>query len=343
MKAYYIILSLLIFVAFLSATVWHVNNVTIPTGAPNILRDFTDLQAANNSSSVANGDTLYLYAGNYGGATITKQLTIIGTGYFLSQNPETQFNTQSSIVEGINFNTGSEYSVLTGVETSGVNVNQTDNITIKRNYIRGWSPAVRITSSYNILVYQNICQADMNNYNNIDVKIEGIYINPISGIQIKNNILLQNNWNTGCGVYSVVACLVENNVFQLCSLDVIGSNVRNNILYAGGYNGHETSIFMNNICDGTQFAPDGVNGNQCNKDIPGQVILWSGTTDGRFQLRPGSPAIGAGLNGVDCGAFGGGTAYVLSGMPSEIPSVFFFEDSYVGYTYPFHIKAKSHK
>lgn len=39
--------------------------------------------------------------------------------------------------------------------------------------------------------------------------------------------------------------------------------------------------------------------------------------DRGYRLKPGSPAIGAGFNGVDMGAFGGTTPYILSGMPSR--------------------------
>ena len=344
MKAVTLMFVVLFAISAISATVWHVNNVVIPTGAPSILRDFTDLQSANDSPSVANGDTLYIYAGSYPGATITKQLTIIGTGYFLSENPETQFINQPSYVDVISFNSGSEYSVITGLDLRQVNVNETNNVTIKRNYIH-WenSPLVHISNSFNTLVLQNYL---FSQYGNNCILIDGVYSNPITGIQIKNNIIYnewaQHDYNTFKSIYSSAACLVENNILRGC-IDVIGANINNNILWLGNYYGHETSIYMNNICNSTQFALDGVNGNQCDMDILGQVILWSGSTDGRFMLRPGSPAIGAGLNGIDCGAFGGGTPYVLSGMPSEIPSVWFFESSYVGYTYPFHIKAKSHK
>lgn len=343
MKKNIITFWLLVLVAYATATVWHVNNVNIPTGAPSILRDFTDLQSANDSSVVVNGDTLYIYAGNYGGVTLTKQLTIIGTGYFLNENPETQFNTQASYVEGISFNTGSENSVLTGVSASWIHVNETNDVTIKRNYVsRNADWTVLVTNSYNTILLQNYINTQWGNC----IRIQGAYSNPITGIQVKNNIMFHQytEWGSPLSpcIYSSAALLLDNNFFR-GGIDVIGANVNNNILWGGSYNGHETSIFMNNMCDGTQFAPDEINGNQCNKDIPGLVILWSGTTDGRFQLRTGSPAIGAGVGGVDCGAFGGGTPYVLSGMPSEIPSVWFFESNYVGYTYPFHIKAKAHR
>ena len=43
--------------------------------------------------------------------------------------------------------------------------------------------------------------------------------------------------------------------------------------------------------------------------------------DAKWKLKTGSPAIGAGVSGVDCGAFGGPTPYVLSGVPN-LPHIY---------------------
>ncbi len=45
------------------------------------------------------------------------------------------------------------------------------------------------------------------------------------------------------------------------------------------------------------------------------------STDGKWQLKTGSPAIGAGVSGVNCGVFGGVTPYVLSGVPN-LPHIY---------------------
>jgi hypothetical protein len=44
------------------------------------------------------------------------------------------------------------------------------------------------------------------------------------------------------------------------------------------------------------------------------VYTWTGSADAKYQLKTGSPAIGA-CNGADCGAFAGTTPYILSGLP----------------------------
>ncbi len=46
------------------------------------------------------------------------------------------------------------------------------------------------------------------------------------------------------------------------------------------------------------------------------VFLWNDSPDGKYQLKPGSPAIGAGTAGGDIGAFSGANPYKLSGVPA---------------------------
>ncbi|MDA1068074.1 MAG: hypothetical protein O3C43_16410 [Verrucomicrobia bacterium] len=64
---------------------------------------------------------------------------------------------------------------------------------------------------------------------------------------------------------------------------------------------------------GGSFLPAG-NGN-INGELVGTVLMASGSSDGYYQLKEGSPAIGAGFGGADIGAFGGSDPYMLSGLP----------------------------
>ncbi|HRZ78222.1 MAG TPA: hypothetical protein P5248_12680, partial [Bacteroidales bacterium] len=85
------------------------------------------------------------------------------------------------------------------------------------------------------------------------------------------------------------------------------------------------------------------NGNQSNVSMANVFEGTTGTsTDGQWKLRTGSPAIGAGENGVDCGMYGGPFPYILSGMPN-IPSVYYFlAPAIPSNTLDVAIKAKSH-
>jgi hypothetical protein len=89
-----------------------------------------------------------------------------------------------------------------------------------------------------------------------------------------------------------------------------------------------SNVLFNCIANTTDIP--NTNGNQLNVNMDNVYLGFSSGTgyssDGRYKLKAGSPAIGAGvLNGgpVDCGAYGGPAPYILSGMPS-IPSIYTF-------------------
>ena len=103
------------------------------------------------------------------------------------------------------------------------------------------------------------------------------------------------------------------------NLVLYNSTIENNIVRGTGTAVSSTNVIRNNVCEGTQF--DTTNTNQPGVDMA-TVFVGSGSTDGRWQLLAGSPASGAGTEGTDCGMFGGGAPYVLSGVPT-IPHIYY--------------------
>jgi hypothetical protein len=114
----------------------------------------------------------------------------------------------------------------------------------------------------------------------------------------------------------------------------------NNILVSGTYSPGYNSGTYNNIGSGTQYPTYGNNKQNVN-----MTTVFENVTkyiDNGYILKAGSPAIGAGTNGVDCGAFGGGAPYVLSGL-APIPAIYEVTIQPYGTTViPVNIKAKSH-
>ena len=125
--------------------------------------DFRTVQAAHNSASVAPGDVLYLMpcSVSYGALTMTKPLTIIGTGYLLNQNLPFNVPAPSARTSTINFGPGSDGSMITGLEVEGniafIKVDEVfpSHITIKRNYIKGSISTATGANSSNIQILQN--------------------------------------------------------------------------------------------------------------------------------------------------------------------------------------------
>ena len=275
--------------------------------------DFTTLQAAVTAAS--DNDTIYVEgsAMNYEGATINKPLTIVGPGFFLSENPETQANNTSATIDSeIIFTSGSEGSTIMGCEFQfGIYLTiSVSNISVIRNILF----QVEFTdNSNNIVITQNYIDA---------------YINAGTG-DISNTIISNNIINGGIYAQSTSGPLiVSNNVCWTTSrtypIDCHNASIQNNILindYSYIYPNTGNTISYNILAsDGTD-----ANGNQYNVDMNLVFADFDGSlelsTDGKWDLKDGSPALDAGSGGVDCGAFGGSTPYILSGVPN-LPHIY---------------------
>lgn len=266
--------------------------------------DFTSLQAAHDG--LAHGDTLYVSGSvsSYYSLELTKTLYIFGPGYFLSENPETIAKFLTAKLGTILFRPGSEGSLLTGFEIKdGPEILLTaSNITLKRNRITNWQ-GIKVHSS-NLIISQNYIQC------------------PIWVYSSASNVIIRNNFiagpiRPGSG-NPPIPLDIRNNVF-LGDITINSSVFYNNILRGGNFSAIDCDV-RNNIGNSTQFGSS--DGNQENVDM-NTVFIGTGSTDGRWQLAPGSPAIGAGVFGEDCGMFGGHDPYVLSGLPA-IPAIYLF-------------------
>jgi hypothetical protein len=308
-------LPLIVIIAFImtpvSAKIWRVDN---NAGAP---ADFTTIQAAHDGA--ADGDTLYLYGSpiDYGGLTVSKKLAIFGPGYFLNENPETQSNPATAHVTGITFNPGASYSLATGFTSGKIWIN-TDFITLKRMriysgesngsiYLYTWADAITIQQCYitNSYPYDSGEAIQLEGYN--------------TSVIIANNFI-QVAHATAEAILAPTSSHMElsHNVLN-SNLSLYNSTIENNIVRGTGTVSSATNVVRNNIGEGTQF--DTTNANQPNIDMA-TVFFGTGSTDGQWQLADGSPAIGAGTEGVDCGMYGGSAPYVLSGVPA-IPHIYY--------------------
>ena len=115
----------------------------------------------------------------------------------------------------------------------------------------------------------------------------------------------------------------------------------------GEYYDGSSGLAANNLCNETQFPAS--NNNQQNVDMSTVFVDHDKYIDNGYFLALGSPAIGAGFNGGDCGAFSNdfdGNPYILSGMPN-IPAIFDIEFNSTIFptefeTLEINLKAKAH-
>ena len=156
----------------------------------------------------------------------------------------------------------------------------------------------------------------------------------ISNANITNNIIVSDIRTSG-GFVNLGNILISNNVVGLLNgsggtIDVDNAVIKNNILtYTGGVVifTPRNNAYSYNISGNTAFGT--ANGNQQN--IAPTAIFVGGTasTDGAFQLRTGSPAIGTGESGADVGAYGGTIPYRIAGIPN-VPSIYQYNQAVSG-------------
>lgn len=329
------------------AKIWRVNNFSNYNGTT-LFGDnlggtssfpvFAQLTEAAASNLVSNGsiDTVHLEGTNifYAGATLHKPMIIIGTGYFLNKNPKVSNTVLESVLYDISFASGSDGSQLIGVHMSNANPEiqigyGVSNITIKRCEI-DYEITVGNGNS-NIFVLENYFANIGNSTNQSAIFVSstaGLPSNFVFDNNICKNILLL---SIGSFIYNAEEC--NNNVFDCPAISGSPSIQMN------------TTSFKNNILK-TAAATVNINSNVASSDVSyntsssatnqfgttnNNIVITdmstlfvdpaTNTTDGHYQLKPGSAP---GADGADRGAFGGaafGDRYTLSGL-APIPVIY---------------------
>ena len=279
--------------------------------------DFTTATDAINSANVSPGDTL-MFVGSptlYDNPAITKRLVLIGPGFFLDENPELQANPLPAKLGGGWFKDGSAGSVMMGLYvTTALSITE-DSITVSRNFIESagflaisiGGPVSNIVISHNYITGSIVASTR----GIIEVKFTVTNL-IISGNYILNGQGASETYAHAIYVDATSSAVITHNVLD-GPLKISNSILENNILILGALTDGGNNQFAHNLANASQFGA--TNGNQELVDMS-TVFAGTGSTDGQWQLAGASPAIAAGIGGVDCGMFGGQSPYVLSGLPS---------------------------
>ena len=299
------------------------NSSATPTNSFNSIS--TAISAAND------GDIIYVEASptSYDNILLTKSLTFIGNGYLLDDtnngNPNLQENINLSSLGVVFLDAGSENSSFIGLDIDRFSFNAigvTANIRIEKCKIN--------STSFAFL-------ADNNSTTN-DVLIKKCYFSGTSTINIfDNSSYIINNLTVENCIFndkvdinpstSSTNLVFRNNTAS--SINGTGLYVANNIFKSSSNSSFNTSVIRNNVFvsnqSGVTTGPLSTNGNNLIDQTLSNIIVNSGSNDGKYQLITGSPAINGGVDiggtKPDCGAFGGPDPYVLSGIP-DVPTIY---------------------
>lgn len=283
------------------AKVWRVNNNA------GVSADFAQIWTAVQSSAVQNDDTLYIEgsATGYTFAQVSKRLVFIGPGYLLSGangNPGLQWNPNPAHANELHLDSLASGSTFLGFSAYIRTSSDVDNL----KFIR---------CSFFVDPLFTVANSSANNWVINKCAFGGNFPYRYENIAITNSLALY----SGITISNAINGLIRNNVFAN-SFSVANSYVSNNI-FLNAFSAVNSSVKYN-IATGNVLPA----GNNNIVNVPqADLFVGTGSDDGRYQLKAGSPAIGAGepINGVtpDIGAFGTADPYRLSGIP-PIPTIY---------------------
>lgn len=320
MKTLFTFLATVLLITTLQAKIVYLNNeLAEPNISENLYTNWADAYAAASA-----GDTIYVYgsAFDYGEIGISKPLTIIGPGYFLTENLNTQTRKKVARFGEIALAEGSSNTTISGV-------------------------VINIANRKGLILSEPINSIKINNCYIDQIRIDTKNGTVFNNIQIKkcfisSQITICSNYCNGIVTNYVIANNIINGTVSIAdgSSGIIANNlITTNVLNIGTSSSFEVAnnIFLNtNTSNFTiQPLPDasihhnisltGAFGNaNDNFTAPQSTLFVSGdntSTDGKYMLSENSPAKGKGSNGTDIGPFGGPDPYRLSGLPN-LPNIY---------------------
>ncbi len=313
--------SLIFFSLLLNAAIISVDNNYPSAG------DYQTLQAAHDGAS--HGDTLLLFPSNgiYQGISVTKRLTILGTGFNRNQpGVKNTFLTGELLFEPNS--DGSQIIGVTEFDNNRLHIKiNADDITVKR-----------CKFTYLTVLSNNNNTSIINNFFDIDHVSNCWSDNYIIRVHDHNFIYISNNIirsysSSGCQSQCILASgqnisgEIKNNIvintdismahpaFIAINADASQVSVSNNIIGSGLCYGN---FFSYNISrHNTHLGPTNMIVSDLNTvfiDYPQQ----------NYHLSANSPALGSGIGGSDMGIYGGDFPFVDGGYP-ELPAIYYLD------------------
>ena len=309
-------LALVIVTNNVNAKSWRINNIAAR------MANFLDINAACASEEVVDGDTLYLDPGCNltSNQTVTKQLTIVGTGYCLTEQPYVS----ASVGSNATLYLSTAGIKVTGLNSKGLIGISADNITIERCK----SGTIYIENKVqNLVIRQCYCPgikgSNTYSYNNIGWIIENNifadnggktqssmgYVQGVIGGEIRNNIFSckysDGNTSKTRALEGITNSLITNNII------VIYTENRHNYLFSNFTDCQVTNNLLS--CDEGTY-PEYPNNTCLGTHELTSIFTCSGADDRYYEMTENSPA-----RAIQAGAFYGSHPYVFSGFPYGHP------------------------
>lgn len=335
MKTLLLVCSAFFAFSTVNATVRNVSNA--PNAPINPPYAYNSMQTA--IDACADNDTIYLHGTNvsYGAVTIdNKQLVIIGAGFGSNLQNSTNQATIISTINCTNF-TGVKNLSLIGLRMEEVRCGNTSTNTVNTLYIErcgirpGFNSSDRMRC--NTLYLKQCVIAEHANYYTE-------FRPTVYSMALVSNSVLQGSFVCS----EVNAAIFENNIFKNNQNPGYYGDVTGRVQYLSGTATFNNNIFLsgfvlnsiynctfnNNLFESAQ----GLTGQNASGNIvstsagfvnnyapQGNFLRGEFSTSVDYHLAVASAAIGAGMNGVDLGIYGGTSALPTSNPINGVPAM----------------------
>ncbi|MCB9165735.1 MAG: hypothetical protein H6592_15070 [Flavobacteriales bacterium] len=291
------------------------NKIAVQSGSTVTYFDQDELQAALDAAQ--NGDAVYLPGGTFNGPfTLDRSIQLIGAGYF----PDSSAATTPTTITSTFYLT----SAVSGSYVSGINFTGSVH-----------SPSGTYATITGLIVHRCYFQADFGAFNSFrfndlssnwvfsECVLRGLIASDARNVIVRNCVLETN-------IQYVRGGVIQNSVFLYASVNVYVINNCSNCIIQGnafygsnvmisGTSASYASVSNNCFVDATPtFSWASFNNNTTGVSAAQLFVNYTNNgyehTDD-FHLAPGSPAIGVGPNGSDCGIYGGLSPWKEGGVP----------------------------
>jgi hypothetical protein len=292
---------------------------------PGAVAMYSNLQDAYVEAN--NGDTIILAASpvEYGepvhhngdNIRVYKRINYVGSGYLIAENSIPSVIRESSKLSGARITTNS-ISSSSGSTFVGLDIS---SVFAPVGYNNALTSATFDRCNLGGLTAQH-CRM---NINRSFIRSAATFDQNCSGSTIRNSIVAPGLGNSSnpisflCSNVTISNCILgyifaDQPSVSISSSMIVTSHYSGKGAFSAAFKGSISNSlavgYSSSTADRKTFLPDG--GGNLNGFISSDVFLTTGSDDAKWQLKAGSPAVGAGYAGADAGAFGGG--YVLSGI-----------------------------
>lgn len=300
-----------------NATCWRINP------SPFAKAQFKTVEEAMADINVVAGDTLLLDPGTHGYVDTRSRnnITVIGPGYFLDQNTNWT-ETQTAIISTqccLGADSKIEGCIIKAYPVYGIIAFELGKNAIIERCKLDYLAANNENTIIGCMIASLNCGGNSKIYNNIIIGANNVKFSGGEGVLFENNVVIGNKAD-----------------YILTSFR--NSKIRNNIIIntMTGFNSSQvpySAMTISYETDGNNVIQNNVlstpssfkNENYPNNYFIGATVentfVNEGSDDAKWQLLDTSAAKGAATHGGDCGAFGGATPYVLSGIPMFLPHI----------------------